>query len=638
MIKKFNHYRIFEDVNLSKKILNQKLEEYEKLRELLKKNEGWLGKFTEFLIKKNIELDELENLYNELLELKSKNKKILINDKSYEEVWDLIDEEKSNLTINSFVKELPSTQKKIVKDALKQSSTVKQKLITGINKIVNSENLDYFFDKISRYKNLDTLLDAINTFSRSKDNSKEGVIKKVKELKSSEIVYDYNNYLIVSVKNYDGLKELASDALWCTLSSERIFKSYKSRGDQYILFDYNLPQIDPNFKIGFNFNEKIAYAFNILDKSKIDYLKDLFEENNIDFKKLAIDKPDKDLKEIKLGSSTSKKDWLSVIRYLSEEELIKWIKKIINYEKTENFKIQVLSKMVKNLKVYSKEFITKQELEEIDKELINIGLTVTIIDTSKIPRSRSNSILKNRWFRIAIEQGYFDDKTIIQSFPPSVLELTDFTLRYYPKKSDEINNFYDYLLDKFLYLYNKDISVSPSDRGNRLDKIGVKYPKCFEMSILILSKYLNKETWGDFKDNYEEILNDETIKWYLKISYKILFDDLELDLIKHSIREKNHINRIIKKDYLGFRKLITYDTFYKPKVGIEYHDKLLEHLKNNKLEFKITKKFIKALLSHKEDIENEELKKIREFFTNTDKKLVKNQEYQFNNLRIKITN
>jgi hypothetical protein len=636
MIKKFNHYRIFEDVNLSKKILNQKLEEYEKLRELLKKNEGWLGKFTEFLIKKNIGLDELENLYNELLELKSKNRKILINDKSYEQIWDLIDEEKSNLTINSFIKQLPSTQKKIIKDALKQSGTVKQRLITGINKIVNSENLDYFFDKVSRYKTLDSLLDAINTFSRSKDNSKETIISKVKELKNSEIVYDYDNYLITSIGNHSDLKELASDALWCTLSSNSIFKSYKSRGDQYILFDYNLPQIDPNFKIGFNFNENVVYAFNILDKTKVDYLKDLFKENNIDFKKLTIDKPDKDLKEIKLGSSTSKKDWLSVIRYLSEKELIKWIKKIINYEKTENFKIEVLSKMVKNLKVYSKEFITKQELEEIDEELINIGLTVRIIDTSKIPRP--NSLPKNRWFRIAIEQGYFDDKTIIQSFSPSVLELADFNLRYHPKKSDEINNFYDYLLDKFLYLYNKDISVSPSDRGNRLDKIGVKYPKCFEVSILILSKYLNKETWGDFKDNYEEILNDETIKWQLKSSYKILFDDLELDLIKHPIREKNHINRIIKKDYLGFRKIITYNTFYKPKVGIEYHDKLLEHLKNNKLEFKITKKFIKELLSYKEDIENEELKKIREFFTNTDKKLVKNQEYQFNNLRIKIIN
>lgn len=62
MILKYTDF-ILENMDLSKSILNKKMKAYEKIKDLLQKNLGYIGKFTEYLFHENIGFKELEE-YN----------------------------------------------------------------------------------------------------------------------------------------------------------------------------------------------------------------------------------------------------------------------------------------------------------------------------------------------------------------------------------------------------------------------------------------------------------------------------------------------------------------------------------------------------------------------------------------------
>ena len=69
------NFKLFENVQRSKKLLHElnipeDNEEYVRLRNLLKSNPGYLGKFTEWLFKDEFPFNQLENIYNELTQFK----------------------------------------------------------------------------------------------------------------------------------------------------------------------------------------------------------------------------------------------------------------------------------------------------------------------------------------------------------------------------------------------------------------------------------------------------------------------------------------------------------------------------------------------------------------------------------------
>jgi Zn-dependent M32 family carboxypeptidase len=125
-----------EDMNLAKSIISKKMNDFEKLKELLKNNLGYIGKFTQFLMEENIPLNELETLYKDLLNLKEKQLAFDFNKMTYEKVLDKIQSSKEDLSINSLISQMPSEQKKIAKEILKDS----KKLILTVSKKENLEN------------------------------------------------------------------------------------------------------------------------------------------------------------------------------------------------------------------------------------------------------------------------------------------------------------------------------------------------------------------------------------------------------------------------------------------------------------------------------------------------------------------
>ena len=113
------HNFIAENMDMARSIMAKKNSDFEKLKILLSKNIGYIGKFTEFLYHENIPYSDLENLYKDLIFLKSKSSSFDIQGFKYEKLLDKIEESKNNLTIKSFIDQFPSEQKNIIRSELK---------------------------------------------------------------------------------------------------------------------------------------------------------------------------------------------------------------------------------------------------------------------------------------------------------------------------------------------------------------------------------------------------------------------------------------------------------------------------------------------------------------------------------------
>jgi hypothetical protein len=113
-LKKYYGF-INENMDMAKSIMKKKMDSYEKLKTLLSKNVGYIGKFTEYLMNENVPYEELEKLYSELIALKQKSKNIDINNLKYEKVLDIIQETNDDISIKWFINQLPSEQKNLLK-------------------------------------------------------------------------------------------------------------------------------------------------------------------------------------------------------------------------------------------------------------------------------------------------------------------------------------------------------------------------------------------------------------------------------------------------------------------------------------------------------------------------------------------
>ena len=267
-----------EDVNLANSIVKKKMEDFEKLKNLLSKNIGYLGKFTEYLFHEHIPYNELVNLYNDLLSLKSLSKSIDISKLSYEKCLDKIVALRNDIKVNSVISQFTSDQKKMAREMVSD-----KKFYNSLLTLSSSENLEKLTKKISRYKTPESLKSAVLILSKNPKNERQEVKEVVSTLKS-KIVFENENILIVKVDNYEDIKILGSDTSWCIVASKSTFERYliDSRS-QYILYNYKLDQIDPFFKIGFTVSAKsvILYAHNTLDHSCVSKLKTFLSENSV---------------------------------------------------------------------------------------------------------------------------------------------------------------------------------------------------------------------------------------------------------------------------------------------------------------------------------------------------------------------
>jgi hypothetical protein len=585
IIKKFNDFKLFENMDRAKKIFNKKVEDFEKLKEMLSKNIGYMGKFTEYLFNENIPIAELQTTYDNLLKLKQRNKQLDINDLTYEELLDKIQDTENNIRITSFINKFPGTQKRLIKDGLKdplQSNKVR----SAILKIVNKENIESFISKISRYKTLDGLLKAIKIFSKDPKNDKPEVLKKIENSKSS-IIYDENNILIIHTPTWGEVKEFGCDTSWCIVSSEYQFRNYtKNGGKQFILYNYNLPDIDPKFKIGFTItNGDIRAAHDILDSGSTKELMDIFRENNIEINEYTSKVLKKELGEIKLSSSLSATKWEEVIPSLSKEESIKWVKKVLNYKKTHNFRNSVIPALITNI-FKEKNYFLKKDILSIDKSLLGY---VTYLNKYVNEDDISGFSIDKLMHPLYDEK--IEDQVIANTINFNIIDVLKNTT--FLTLNDERSSFLDFLYKKLINIYTDPNIKYEKVKSTAMYKKGLKLTKSFEIILLVLHEWKGgKNNIGgiNFTEFKKKLLEDEYCRRIIG-DYFSKIVKIEIDLDIHSIYslEIDQVKNIIKKDYdinfsLGY---LWGGTKFKRELGKQ--NALLNHLKDNKLNITIGK-------------------------------------------------
>ncbi len=288
IIKKYDNF-VNENMEMAKSIIAKKMDAFDKLKTLLSKNIGYIGKFTEYLMDENIGYSDLEVLYKDLMELKSKNNPLDITKLSYEKVTDKIISTNNNILVNGLLKQFPSEQRKLIGDNVDFYFNI-------LLKVAKKDDLKAFISKISRYKNSSELENALKLFSKDSNNDREHV-KSIIEGMESYIVFENDNIVIVKVPVIEDIKVLGSDTSWCILSKSN-WDSYTKGRLQYVLYNYVKDEHDPKFKIGFTLarNGELYTAHDILDHYSTNDLEKVLEDNDLTNVKLI--QMDKDFKVI----------------------------------------------------------------------------------------------------------------------------------------------------------------------------------------------------------------------------------------------------------------------------------------------------------------------------------------------------
>lgn len=239
---------IYENVNQAKRYLKENginidNDKYMRLKEILRKNLGYLGPWTEFMFNNNIDPDELDYLYNDYY-LKWKNlvKDIDINEfSSTEEVIDHITKKKQNKDVKNVIKSLPSKTRNLVNDELEEII---------FNNLKWKEQLKKFYSKKGgRYRNIIALIEDTMSFIENLSGpwNSENIASK---LNSDEIVYIDEYTLIAWIQTYERSKVLGSES-WCIVTDPEQYKNYTEYfSKQYFIWDFTRNISDKKSLIG----------------------------------------------------------------------------------------------------------------------------------------------------------------------------------------------------------------------------------------------------------------------------------------------------------------------------------------------------------------------------------------------------
>lgn len=588
-IKNFNHF-INENMDQAKSIIAKKMKAFEMLKDLLSKNLGYIGKFTEYLMTENISYEQLESLYKQILDLKSKNVTLDISKLSFEKALDKVQDSYNDLSVNSLISQFPSTQKKIARDSIKNNNYNFNILLKASKK----SNIEAFINKVSRYKNPSDLMNALRIFTKDAKNNKENVKQILSDL-SSKLVFENDKIMIVYVPKHKDIEILGSDTSWCIVGSTSMWTRYTSGRYQFILYNYELDEFDPLFKIGFtlNPNGSIHAAHDILDGGCSTNLQSVLWENNLQninliaglgdiegaVKKIKVDdiKANTSIASIELLLNSSDKEGIKL--------LIKRLLRVYGWDKTLGFTKHITesrkSLLIRVVKKYFSvvPYINRANCAEVDDSLYSF-----------INYYKSNFL------------NFYDEKKLTWSLPKDILiQLIDSwsdeaIIMGVPYSSDIIKSGYtDYTkpLEDSDFKKGLDATKKLSDRLNKIYKDGT-YKKL--EGKINLNPFYTALVLLNFLLGRGEICPKELLKYTNKNSYPGLFEK-EIDISGQTILGSwttidYPIENIKKKDYPDADINIgDWRTF------IKFIPRVLKHLEGYKLVFIVNKNNLRDIVS-----------------------------------------
>jgi hypothetical protein len=599
------YLKTFENMAMAKSIISKKMEGFDKLKNLLSKNLGYIGKFTEYLMNDNIPFSDLELLYKDLLELKNKQKNLDISDLKYEQVIDKIQETRNDISVNSLIQRFPSEQKAFAKELLKDLT------IHGSNyniflKASKKENVDALVSKISRYKTSKDLLNALKLFSKDSMNDKEKVLDYINNSDSAKIAFQNDNILITKIERIEDVQKLGSDTSWCILG-HGMWKNYTSGRYQYILYNFEKDDLDPLFKIGFTLNKDftIHAAHDILDKGASSELKNILTNNNVLFSDLV---PKEDIIDVtpeminSLNTRSTLKTLESYSNSIKMELIPNLISKIIEISTKTSLTIHLTEGRVDILKSLinkyfsDKEYVTSSDLSKINK---NITVTLNPYLGSKILRNKylgTNPDFSLPADLVIKSLNIYTDEQLIKNFAKYRIDFIDIPGLSWMYSGETINFRNNWDKEKVKILTEKINSLFKGDWKGVLKKSDLNYN--YVESIFIYN-YILLNLVSDQKVDKDIInkLNEGN-----KISLAFLLKS-PIDLSKSNYIRAESINKwvlplIIKKDYNDIT--ITLDK-------LENAQNLINHLDSYNLNFKISKKYLERIRDNYRNNENNKM-------------------------------
>lgn len=226
---------------------------YQSLKELLKDNPGYLGKFTEWYFVERISIDRLK----ELLDLLNKVRidKSIDEFKTYENAFDYVQNFEINTKVNQVLKALPSGTRQLVNDELKQ--------LILLNTQYSKNIIDFYSKKGGRYKDIRSLISDTKSLIKnlSGDFNLGAMLRKIEDaglfeknpktkLPSVEIKLKTPELLIIQVNDYKASCVIGSKH-WCISTSESMWGSYvNSFTNQYFIYDFTKDVSDKRHLIG----------------------------------------------------------------------------------------------------------------------------------------------------------------------------------------------------------------------------------------------------------------------------------------------------------------------------------------------------------------------------------------------------
>lgn len=586
MIKRYNTF-VNENMDMAKSIVAKKMEAFDKLKTLLSKNMGYIGKFTEYLMNDNITYDQLVILYDQLVDLKKKNTTVDFTSLKYEKALDDIQKRYNELDVKGLVNQFPATQKEIARKMVTDNGRFNYN--TYFNTFLTASkkpNIDVFLSKVSRYKDSNSLYDALKIFCKDASNDKEHVKATLTKLNSkSKVVFENDNFLIVYVESESDIKELASDTSWCIVHSG-MWNTYNKTRDQYILYDYTKDEFDPKFKLGITIAKDLTIyaAHDILDKDVKNTIDDLFKENGIDKSQFLPDVYEEfDISKI---NSKTKLDAISdYVELCRPEDYKKLLSRLFDVfggrakdltELTYN-KEKILKTLIEKIfKKYS--IVTEQMCDEIDPRLAKYAKhkISKILYKTDIRWNLSDENLSyalDIWEDQALVYGVSGlyRSYLISGFPDFTKPLKDEDFGYgrkvLTKLSDRLNKIYK---EKKVKMYQNE-----SYQNSHFAKI-----------MFILNCLLNRKNIAPDKDILEPKVKQETQFNYPGLFGPIDLSDKRMYFTSFSSAEcKIPFDLVVKKDYTN-KDGIVFDLHgFKNVIP-----SLLKRLEGHKIALSITKK------------------------------------------------
>lgn len=247
-----------------------------KIKKMVSQNPGWTYLFTKIAYDYNVPINELQELYDNILSWKNNLNELPMNiieyanlDKPHERLFDDLEKLSRSKNVREFINEFLPPQKEMWKRASEYQKEKIDEIANGfavlgqengvIDKIKNRDLKKLFFSKIKDDKSLQAIIDRAESYLRAYNNSNMSkfmdTISKINTkfgiYNGVDIEWNKDNIIVLWIKSYNANHILNSNTSHCIARGKSYWDDYTSNyNKQYYIYDFNLPPTSNKSVIG----------------------------------------------------------------------------------------------------------------------------------------------------------------------------------------------------------------------------------------------------------------------------------------------------------------------------------------------------------------------------------------------------